>query len=347
MIIEKLRAESGKEWDSYIEQHPASTCYHLRAWQRVAVNAYRIEAPYLIARDTPEGPLRGVLPLFTVRSKIRAHITNGLFGAYGEILADSEEYRRALIDHAVEIQRQSKINYLLFKTIGENFPNRPDFNENTPWVIATLGLLKDPEEMWTRLRDKIRNCVRKAKKFGLKPVFGAEGLEQFYEVLAINMHKKGAPIYGLKFMRELAAALDDKAEIITINDGETTVAGAFIIYFRNTAFIPFASALPTSLHMSPNNLLYWEIIRRSCNKGMTRLDFGRSLQGSGPLAFKLGWGAVVEAQPCFVRAIAPPKTNLLEKNSKTEWFVRQWRKVPRTISDRIGPWICSQIAGLL
>ena len=66
MILELLSDATAAEWDAYVDARPDATCYHLRAWQRVAERAYRMPAPHLLARDRPGGPLRGVLPLFVI-----------------------------------------------------------------------------------------------------------------------------------------------------------------------------------------------------------------------------------------------------------------------------------------
>ena len=88
MIIEELTPSANREWDAYVEAHPDANCYHLRAWKTAAESAYGIEAPFLVARESGGGPVRGVLPLFVIRAGPgSAYLTTGLFGAYGPVLA--------------------------------------------------------------------------------------------------------------------------------------------------------------------------------------------------------------------------------------------------------------------
>src|SRR5205814_399966 len=146
-----------------------------------------------------------------------------------------------------------------------------------------------------------RNAIRKGQRSGLELRVGPRYLDGFYDVLAENMHRKGAPIYGRSLFERLLRALGGRGEIVTLAQHGRTISGAFVIRFGDVVTVPFASSRPSTFHLNPNNLLYWEIISRSCRGGARILDFGRSLRDSSALSFKLGWGAETEAQPMYVR----------------------------------------------
>src|SRR5437879_6222586 len=115
MIIEELTPENNREWDEFVDQHPASTCYHLRAWQTVAERAYHLRAPFLIVREQKGGPCQGILPCFQLRGLVQSHLTNGLFGAYGSILAKSGEARLSLVRAAQELCRKARLTFFILK----------------------------------------------------------------------------------------------------------------------------------------------------------------------------------------------------------------------------------------
>jgi FemAB-related protein (PEP-CTERM system-associated) len=346
MLVQEIDSGSRSEWDDYVRQHPASTCYHHRAWQKVAERAYRLPTHFLIARERAGGPVQGALPLFCLRGMVRTHLANGLFGAYASVLAETPAAHDALARRARTLAEELRVSYLLLKTLEEK-PPLPTFQKLDSWVIATLPLQSDPEALWRGLRDKIRNCVRKAQRNGLTARWGAGELPHFYDVLSENMHRKGAPIYGYEFIRELAEAFGNDADVITLRLGERVVAGALVLRHRGTTYVPFASSRPAYLAMSPNNLLYWEIIRRSCELGMELLDFGRSLRDSGPLAFKLGWGARAQPQPCYVHSTRGLELHLNPGQGAVKWISEGWKQLPRGWTEALGPVICRQIAGLL
>lgn len=348
VIIERLEARSHSEWDAYVQGRGDSTCYHLREWQAIAENAYRLKTPFLVARKEKQGPVSGILPLFVVRGFLRRHVTNGLFGSYGGILSDDQESRDALVKEAQRIFNSERADHLMLKCLDE-----PDLSvcwglePVDSWVIATLAIEPNPEKVWHGFKDKIRNSVRKARRFDFVVKVGPEYLRDFYDVLAENMHSKGAPIYGLPFMAELTRVMGDRAEIVTLWLGKTPVSGALVVYHRDAAYVPFASSRPWALHMCPNNLLYWELIRRACERGMRLFDFGRSIKGSGPLAFKLSWGAEVRPQRSYVCSVPGKSIKIDPKDRRVDWFVRQWCRLPRTVVNTFGPSICRQLAGLI
>lgn len=359
--IEELAPSQVIEWDEYVDQHPQSTCYHLGAWKKIATEAYGLRAPFLVARRGTGGRLCGALPLFIVGGLVPKHLTNALFGAYGAVLADDAGIRLQLLERARDLSHSEDASYLLLKTLVEPEPAEesdpagfgagsrlsPEFTLHDGWVIATLGLHPDPQKIWTGLRDKIRNCVRKAKRFGLRVRSGQGELRQFYSVLARNMHSKGAPIYGYGFIRRLAERLGPQSDVITLWHENRCVAGAFLIFHKRTLYVPFASSLPSSLHMSPNNLLYWEIIRAGCRQGASTLDFGRSLRNSGSLRFKQGWGARILRQPCLVYSPRSRPLNLDPNDIRARLFVRGWQRLPLGVVNALGPAICRQLAGLI
>jgi FemAB-related protein (PEP-CTERM system-associated) len=339
MIVEQLAPRSAGEWDAYVGAHPHGNVYHLRVWQAVAERAYRLYAPHLIARERPGGPVRGVLPLFVVGSALHRYVTSGLFGAYGPLLADDEQVGRALLREARAVADRQRARYLILKWLGDaSIPQ--GFARRDLCVIATLPLERDPDVMWRRLRPEIRRAVKKAQRTGLALHSGPGELAGYYDVLAENMHRKGTPIYGLPFMRELVETLGDAAELITLRSGDEVVSAALVVYCNRVVYVPFVSSRPSAFHLRPNNLLYWEIIRRSCLRGMEVLDFGRSPQGSGGLEFKRRWGAQVEPQPFYLYAARGELPRMDLDAPTVQWLIHLWRRLPRPIADALGPSVC-------
>jgi len=335
MIIEELSKSEEPVWDAYVDAHPQANCYHLRAWKTAAEEAYGFETPFLLARDRAAGRVCGALPLFDAG----AYLTTGLFGAYGPVLADDPGTADALVAAAIERTRARKARFLVVKALGVQ-PPAAGFEPLDHWVIAKLALESDPQIIWKRFRDKTRNAIRKGQRSGLEVRIGADCLDGFYDVLAENMHRKGAPIYGRSLFEKLLRGLGDRGEIVTLEHGGRTVSGALVIRFGDVVTVPFASSRPGSFHLNPNNLLYWEIISRSCRAGARTLDFGRSLRDSTALSFKLGWGAETEAQPMYVRALRGPAPRFDVAAPSIRFLTGLWRSLPRNLADALGPAVC-------
>jgi len=101
--IYKLERREEKEWDAYVLKHPNSTFFHQIGWKNVAERTYKHKPVYLIARK--EGEVRGVLPLFLMRSMIFGKkLVSVPFAPYGGVCADDEIAEKMLIEEAIRSQ---------------------------------------------------------------------------------------------------------------------------------------------------------------------------------------------------------------------------------------------------
>jgi Acetyltransferase (GNAT) domain len=73
------------------------------------------------------------------------------------------------------------------------------------------------------------------------------------------------------------------------------VAGAVFLDWNRRIIYRYGASDRRSWPLRPNNLIFWEAIRRGCASGARSLDFGRSdWADEGLRAFKSSWGAVEE-----------------------------------------------------
>jgi len=270
---------------------------------------------------------------------LRGYATTGLFGAYGPLLADDEEVARLLLREACRRAADAGLGSLRLKPLGEAAAPA-GFSSLDHWVVATLPLWPSQAEAWRGIRGKQRNCVRKAREHGLQVRAGAGEIAGFYDALAHNMHHKGAPIYGLRLMRELLSAFGPRADVIALHHGGRCVSGALTLTFKGVVAVPFASSRPDALWARPNDLLYWEIISRSCAAGLRALDMGTSLRGSSALDFKLHWGAQTAPRSVLVRTLRGKPPAMDVKSPSVRALVALWRRLPRAWADALGPQVC-------
>ncbi len=340
MVIEELDPAAAPEWDDYVSRKEAANCYHLHGWRTAGERGYGLLAPYLVARAQPRGELLGVLPLFFVRSgPVRGYATSGLFGAYGPVLAEDPEIGAWLIREACRRARAAGLASFRLKSLGEE-PGLKDFVPLDHWVIATLPLRRTADEAWAAIRSKERNLVRKAIQNGLEVRRGRAGLPAFYDVLAENMHHKGAPIYGQRFVEAVAASFGDAIEVVTVHHGERCVAGALTLTFKDVITMPFSSSRPDALRLRPNVLLHWDIIARACRAGMRSLDLGTSLRGSSSLRYKLHWGAQTTPRSILVLPLRGKPPALDVESPMLRAGVALWQRLPRSWADALGPAVC-------
>lgn len=341
MIVEPLAPREHAAWDAHVEADPRGNAYHLSAWIHAISRAYGHRAPYLVARDREGGPIRGGLPLFLIESPVSRYLTSAMFGGYTPILADTPEIRAALVGAAVALTRRLGGKSLTLKAIHEpECP--PGFTRRDDGAVATLSLAGGPDALWKGFRNKTRNAVRKAEKSGMEVRWGDAELPHFYDCLAQNYHRKGTPIYGIGIMRALTAALPTSTEIVTLWKDGQAISGALVLYHKRCVYVPFCSSRAEHFNLNPNNLIYWEIMRRATARGMLTLDFGRSPVGSSNMAFKVGWGAVETPQPHFAWSPSGPPGHLDAEDPWAKRAILLWQKLPRQVADRLGPWVHGQ-----
>ena len=73
-------------------------------------------------------------------------------------------------------------------------------------------------------------------------------------------------------------------------------------------------------------------------RGCDRFDFGRSKAGTGPAAFKKNWGFAPEPLAYHKRSAGPAR-EINPLNPKYALMVRNWKRLPLPLANRLGPWI--------
>jgi FemAB-related protein (PEP-CTERM system-associated) len=337
VVIEPLAELEYPAWDAYVDAHPAATCYHLSGWAEVA-RAYRLSTRMLAAREGAGGPLRGVLPLFVIPRPFRRYVTNGIFGAYGAVLADDDAILAALVDEAKRFTTVERARYLHLKWLGDE-ARPPGLTRRDVWQTAVLALDGGSSAVWGRFKSSIRAAIRQAQRARLELRAGDAELPAFYDVLAANMRRKGAPIYGLEFMKAMLDAFDGQAEVLTLWHEGRPISGAMTLAYRGVLYVPFASSRAETFRLRPNNLLYWSAIERACELGLHTLDFGTSLIGQSTFAFKLHWGATPRAVPSYLYTPHGRQPRIDAGGAGVRMGVRLWQRLPRGFADALGPWV--------
>lgn len=328
-------------WDAYVAGHAGATGYHRMGWTRVAHRAFGHVAYSLAAYDG--AGIAGVLPLVHIRSRLFGRFLVSLpFVNYGGVLADSTEASQALIEEAEDLLRRTGADSIELRHVGSP---RLGLSAKLHKVTMLLDLQNDPDALWRGLRDKVRNQVRKARKFGLTvEQGGTELLRDFYDVFAVNMRDLGTPVYGRYFFETIMDEFPEDTRIVAVRDGGTVVAAA-LCYAHDTTFeVPWASSLRTHRDRCPNNLMYWHCIESACREGFTVFDFGRSTRDSGPWRFKAQWGArEVPLSWEYLLADGAPLPDLTPSNARYGLAVRLWQHLPVALTRFIGPHIVRSI----
>jgi FemAB-related protein (PEP-CTERM system-associated) len=111
-------------------------------------------------------------------------------------------------------------------------------------------------------------------------------------------------------------------------------------YFRDEVLPYYGGGLRAARALAANDFMYWEVMRRACERGYRVFDFGRSKIGTGSYAFKHNWG--FQPEPLvyqFRLAIGRSLPDLNPLNPKLAVFIAAWKKLPLAAATRLGPLI--------
>ncbi len=323
------------QWKDYLEKNSSVSFAHQIEWKAILEKSFKQKPFYLMAVDKDQ--IVGILPLFYYSSLLFGEFLISLpWLDYGGAYADSIEIQEKLIDKAIEIAQPKKCKFLELRSV--NFEDKRLVTK-TSKVTFILQLEPDPEKVWKKIDSKARNQVRKAQKSNLEVIFGREeNLDQFYSVFSLNMRDLGTPVWTKELFKNILYFFPDKSEMALVKLENKVIGGALILYFKDMLTVPSASSLVSFLSYCPNNILYWEIIKRGCLKGFKKFNFGRSSWNSGTFNFKKQW--VKEPTQLFWQYYLNNVKELPELNPESPKFslgIKLWKKLPLAWANFLGP----------
>ena len=276
------------ESDAYVQIHPGATGYHLAAWTDLLGRVFGHPTKYLVAYTGDA--IAGVLPLVLFRSRLFGSFGVSLpFVNYGGLVADAPEVERALLERAVEEVRAAGGRHLELRHTVQRFSQLTPRRHK---VAMVLPLADTTDREWERLDRKVRNQIRKGEKSGLtSTVGGPELVHDFYHVFAVNMRDLGTPVYTRRLFTEVLRTFPQTSRAFVVRHNGRPVAGSIVVWHRNNAEVPWASALRSANSLSANVFMYWQMLKFCIERGLKTFDFGRSTPNEGTFHFKRQWGA--------------------------------------------------------
>jgi len=323
-----------ERWERFVFECPAATFFHRVGWRELYEGVFRHRTHYLLAER--DDRIVGVLPLVQLKSLLFGHSLVSLpFAVYGGVAATDAEATRALHRFAVVLGRELGVDHLELRNVASAEPTWP---RQELYVTFRKTLLPEVEANMQAIPRKQRAMVRKGVQRGLRSEIDA-GVDRFFELYADNMHRHGTPPHSKRYMQALLRVFGEACEpLIVLNADGKAVSGVLSFYFRDEVLPYYAGDLPEARDVAANDFKYWELMRRSCERGLRTFDFGRSKRETGSYDFKRNWG--FEPTPLhyeyqlFKRATVPQNN---PSNRKYRKAIELWRRMPRSLVNTIGP----------
>ena len=338
-VIQRLAVEDARSaalWDGYVMQCPQATFFHRAGWQRILHNVFRHPTHYLYA--TEDGRITGVLPLAQVKSLLFGNALTSLpFAVYGGAAADDEATAAALEAEAEVIARKLGVQHLELRQLHRR---HADWPAQDLYVTFRKEILAEEEANMLAIPRKQLAMVRKGIKNGLTSEVDA-GVERFFPLYADNMHRHGTPAMPKRYFEALRAEFGDDCEVMTVTTAEGRLLSSVLsFYFRDEVLPYYAGDDEAARDLAANDFKYWELMRRSCARGLKVFDYGRSKQGTGSFSFKKNWG--FEPTPLryeyrLYKRDAVPQNN--PSNAKFKLMIQTWRRLPIGVANWLGPMV--------
>jgi FemAB-related protein (PEP-CTERM system-associated) len=338
--VREAKARDIDAWDAFVFAQPRATFFHRFGWKFVIEAAFGHRCPFLLAERG--GVVVGVLPLCEIRSRLFGHSLGSLpFCVQGGILAADAAAYRALDEAAQAMAEGLAVDHLEYRLLAREHADWPAKDEL--YVTFRKAIEPEVEHNMNAIPRKQRAMVRKGIKAGLTSEIDA-GTERFYEAYAQSVHRLGTPVFSKKYFRLLKLTFGEDCEQLVITLDGKVVAAVMSFYFRDEVLPYYGGGADDARAVAGNDFMYWDLMRRACERGIKVFDYGRSKRGTGAFDFKKNWG--FEPTPLvyeykLVKGDGIPEVNPL--NPKYRLFIKAWQKMPLWMANLVGPHIVKNL----
>ena len=288
--------EDPAAWDAFVESAPTGAYTQLSAWAEVKQpNGWRAERIVAASTGGPIGMQLLVRDLRPTPWRV-GYAPRGPVGEFDHaaVAALTAEVRR--------VARERRIVHVLIDPEVET--SHPLVGElaaagwtetagvQTPRTrLVDLGQAE--AELWSDLRSKWRQYVSKARREGVTVEdVGAAGLDDFYRIYVETAEREGGIARSRSAYDDVFRACDrgGRARLITARLADGTPAATLMVLQCGTRVIePYGGMTEAGADARANNLLKWEAIRSSRERGFAVYDMW-GLSHAGIEQFKAGFG---------------------------------------------------------
>lgn len=305
-------------------------------WLTVVQRGLRAK-PYLLEASS-DGQITGLLPLAYVHSRLFGrYLVSIHFFSWAGVAAMDPNTAGVLIDRAIQLADDLDVRHLQLRHITPI--DHPKLSTNyCRKTLARLSLEGGEERTWSRLRSTTRTQVRKGSRQNFEISWGkADLVDVFYDVFAANMRDLGTPVFSRRLFQTMLEQFPETVEVCLVRRNGAPVGGGLLVHGPTVSEVPWVSVLRKYRRTAVNSYMYWEMIRRTIERGQQHFEFGRSTIDSPTHDFKKKWGT--ESIPLnwqfylrkgSVDALRP-------ESGKHDRSIRLWQRLPVWLTRIIGP----------
>ncbi|MEQ9642000.1 MAG: FemAB family PEP-CTERM system-associated protein [Alphaproteobacteria bacterium] len=337
VVVKALDAHARAAWDDYVVQHPQASFCHRAGWAGLIERSFGLATHYAYAER--DGRVCGVLPLAHVKSRL--FNANGListpFCVYGGPVADDEPARRALDDHALALRDRLGADFVEFREIERQ---RPDWAvKDDLYVTFAKDISASPAANLLAVPEAQRQVIRRAVKDLKLGAILDDDLDRHFHVYSTSLRDHGTPAFPRGYFRDLKATFGDDCELLTVLDGAGAPLATVMSFVHRDTIAPYyAGGMAAARETGAQSYMYWRLIGRAAERGLSRFDFGRSKRGTGSFDFKVNWGFA--PRPLRYEFNLRPGREVPDNNPnnpKYRLFIAAWQRLPVAVANAVGP----------
>jgi lipid II:glycine glycyltransferase (peptidoglycan interpeptide bridge formation enzyme) len=139
------------------------------------------------------------------------------------------------------------------------------------YVTFRKAILPQVDANLKAIPPTVRNKVRKALKNQLSSEVDQD-VDRLYSVYSESVRNLGTPVFGKRYFEILADVFNDVSDIVIINCSGKPVAASFNLYFRDEVMPFYAGGTASAPALAANVFMYWDVMRRACERGCSLYD---------------------------------------------------------------------------
>lgn len=286
-----------------MHEHPLCTPFHTREWMDLTSEVFGFKPVYLASFEETTGAVKGVLPLFLVKTIFGSRLVSLPLRDKGGVLCDRPETATALLKAAVAYGLEKKVGYIHIKTDNPEetgLLERESFVKKDQWMVSYIELDRDFEETRRRFTDKRINwSINKAKKSNLvfEDSSSREDVMSFYSIFVSNRKRLGVPPYSITLFLGIYDRFIQKglAKLFFVSKEGVRLTAIIVFLSHDRAYDVYSASLPEAFEVRANDFQMYCTIKWLCEAGYGQYDLGAdSPHQQNLLRYKSKWGSMTK-----------------------------------------------------
>lgn len=310
----------------YQKRKGVPNIFHTFEWMKIIKESLNVKCKIALLKENNE--IVASIPFVSYRNLIKGQCALPLqfSGYYGSIFADKDDFKRKIFSNFLTYCKD-----LSFFTQIPEIDSINDYQFFSGYSVYKMELKANSsveDQIFAFANRRMRDYTKKAIRSKFESFTGGnELLEKFYFLYLQNMKELGTPPLQKKFFKKIIESFPKETKIILIKYQKKFCNGIFLLKVsKSELFAPIICTPRAHQINQSSHFLYLQAAKEAQKCGCSTMNFGRSIDGSGPALFKKRYG--LKATPLLMYSPCNNWTVTDPKNSILRHAISIWKKLP-------------------